>query len=179
MQQITNDGLLELASGTPDGRRHLTPEGVRQETEAVLNDIEALFDRAYNLTYLEAKLHCDAYHEGKHDFARMGQTYGYITAFVRRENGTNTMRFGYRRPTSTGTVFRKSIRKTARKGYLPDALRQAAHEYERSLIQLTEEQFERLRKQGKAVRGMWRTLRSIAIFSGRGPGPNDDDDQVR
>ena len=99
---LNDEDVMALAEGEADDRSHLDATAVRKLTQHVLNDVERLLERAYNLSYLEAKLHCDAYHEGKNSFSDLGESYGYINSFVRRDGGTNCMRFAYRRPTGNG-----------------------------------------------------------------------------
>lgn len=162
-----NDPLkvLEIAESAPEARSHLTPQAVKKKTHEVLNEAEKLLQLAYQLSYLEAKLHCDAYHEGKRGFSDLGVSYGYITTFVRKESGTNTMRFAYRRPNGTGAVIRENIRMPIN-GYTRRSFKRAAHEFELELALMTEESYSRLRRQGKVIKSKLRTLRSLEIFSG-------------
>lgn len=92
---------------------------------------------AYDLAYLEAKRHCDEFHEGKGRAKALGKTYEYINSFVRRDGGTNVMRFQYRRPSKDGFVIRDKIR-MGTKGYSSTAFRRAAHDYEEELARWTQ-----------------------------------------
>lgn len=173
MQGTTSDEeVLALVEGEAADRSHLDATAVRKHTQTVLNEIAHLLEKAYNLTYLEAKLHCDAYHEGKNSFSDLGETYGYINSFVRRDGGTNCMRFAYRRPTGTGHLIRENIRMSA-KGYTGSSFKRAAHEYEKELAVMTEEHYSRLRTQGKTLKSVARKIRSIEIFTG---GDNQDNE---
>ena len=170
LEEMTVDDILSLADGEPGERGHIDASAVRKQTQTLLCHIETLLNKAYDLTYLEAKLHCDSYHEGKNSFSDLGESYGYINSFVRRDGGTNCMRFGYRRPTATGMVFREHIRMSS-KGYTKASFKRAAHDYEKELALDTEEQYSRLRAQSKTLKAIARKLRGIEIFKGA---KNDD-----
>lgn len=172
---VMNDKeVMGLAEGETPDRAHLDPLAVRKQTQTVLSEIKTLLEKAYNLTYLESKLHCDAYHEGKNSFSDLGESYGYINSFVRRDGGTNCMRFAYRRPTGSGYLIRQNIRMSAQ-GYTMASFKQAAHEYEKELAMMTEEHYSRQRNQGKIIKMIARKLRSIEIFKGS---DTSSDDQV-
>lgn len=157
--------VLEVAEGAPEARSHITPQAVRKKTAEVLKEAEKLLQLAYQLSYLEAKLHCDAYHEGKRGFSSLGESYGYLTTFVRQESGTNSMRFAYRRPNGTGAIIRENIRMPTN-GYTSRSFKRAAHSFELDLALMTEESYARLRRQGKVIKSKLRTLRALEIFPG-------------
>lgn len=161
---LSGDEALTLAESETRDRAHLDPTAVRKHTQAVLSEVENLLEKAYNLTYLEAKLHCDAYHEGKNSFSDLGESYGYINSFVRRDGGTNCMRFAYRRPTGNGHLIRENIRMSSQ-GYTEASFKRAAHEYEKELAVMTEEHYSRLREQGKTLKSVARKIRNIEIFT--------------
>ncbi|MCW4286165.1 MAG: conjugative transfer protein MobI(A/C) [Candidatus Thiodiazotropha endolucinida] len=169
---MSDEEVMALAEGEATDRAHLDATAVRKHTQSVLSEIESLLERAYNLTYLEAKLHCDAYHEGKNSFSDLGESYGYINSFVRRDGGTNCMRFAYRRPTGSGHLIRENIRMSSQ-GYTEASFKRAAHEYEKELAVMTEEHYSRLRNQGKTLKSVARKIRSIEIFTG---GDNQDNE---
>ncbi|MFC1337333.1 MAG: hypothetical protein G8D89_20845 [gamma proteobacterium symbiont of Clathrolucina costata] len=158
------EDAFELAEGPPEGRAHLSDKVVRAQTQDLLTEIERLINLAYDSTYLEATLHCDSFHDGKNSFSDLGERYGYITSYVRRDCGTNCMRFSYRRPTNSGTLQRKNINMNTKSGYTAAAFKVAAHEYERELALMTEENYARLREQGKKLKEMNRKLRTIEIY---------------
>lgn len=157
--------VIDLVESTPETRSHLTAQIVKKQTQQTLKAAVKLLEHAYNLTYLEAKLHCDAFHEGKKGFADLKLTYGYITSWVRRESGTNAFRFAYRRPTGKGYIIKEGIRMPA-KGYTRLSFRQAAHPQELELALMTEESYARLRRQSKAIKSKLRTIRALDIFPG-------------
>ncbi|NND77634.1 MAG: hypothetical protein HKN39_05575 [Flavobacteriales bacterium] len=161
---LNDDDVMALAEGEADDRSHLDATAVRKLTQHVLNDVERLLERAYNLTYLEAKLHCDAYHEGKNSFSDLGESYGYINSFVRRDGGTNCMRFAYRRPTGNGHLIRENIRMPSQ-GYTAASFKRSAHDYEKELAVMTEEHYSRLRNQGKTLKSVARKIRNVEIFN--------------
>lgn len=169
---ISDEEVMTMAEGEATDRAHLDAAAVRKRTQSVLSEIESLLERAYNLTYLEAKLHCDAYHEGKNSFSDLGESYGYINSFVRRDGGTNCMRFAYRRPTGSGYLVRENIRMSSH-GYTEASFKRAAHEYEKELAMMTEEHYSRLRNQGKTLKSVARKIRSIEIFTGRDSQDNE------
>jgi len=158
--------FVDLAEGSSSNRSHLDSVDIRKHTQKILSEIETLLETAYNLTYLEGVLHCDQYHEGKNSFTDMGETYGYINSFVRRDGGTNCLRFAYRRPTSGGSLIRENIRMSSQ-GYTPASFKRAAHTYEKELALMTEEHYSRLRDQGKTIKTLARKTRSIEIFKSR------------
>ena len=160
---ILADEVMFLAEGEKKDRAHLDAISVRKHTQEVLSEIDHLLEKAYNLTYLEATLHCDGFHEGKNSFSDIGESYGYINSFVRRDGGTNCMRFAYRRPTGSGNLIRQNIRMGIQ-GYTKASFKRAGHEYEKELALMTEEHYSRLRNQGKTLKSVARKIRSIDIF---------------
>jgi len=158
---MSKEEALELAEGEPSERDHLDPNEVRDQAIQAILQAKELLELVYDLTYLEAKLHCDTYHDGKKSFSDLGETYGYINSYVRRENGSNTLRFQYRRPTVTGSLIRENIRMPAN-GYTEASFKRSAHEFETELAVMTEESYSRLRRRGKNVRTVIRKLRSVA-----------------
>jgi hypothetical protein len=92
----------------------------------------------------------------------MRERYGYMNSFVRVDSGTNSYRFGYRRPTPSGGLIRKSIA-MKKKGYTRDSFQQAAHDLERELCMATEEHYAQLRSTGKLLKEVMRKLRTEEI----------------
>ena len=157
---LNSQQAMNLADGEPPQRAHLDPTSIRTQMEAALERAHESLVLAYDLAYLEAKRHCDQFHEGKGRASDHGHTYGYINSFVRRDGGTNVMRFQYRRPTGSGFIERENIRMNAN-GYSGNAFKRAAHDYERELAMDAEKDYARLRDQGKEIKGMIRKLRKM------------------
>jgi len=164
MRELGSNEVSDLANGKPEDRAHLNVDVVRKQNQNILKKIEELLALSYNLTYLEGVLYCDDFHEGKNSFDDLGETYGYINSFVRRDSGTNCFRFSYRRPLAGGKLIRQNIPMKA-KGYTLASFKRAAHDYEKELALMTEEHYSRLRAQGKTTKEMARKLRAIKIFA--------------
>jgi len=145
------ESVKALAEGEPKDRAHIEPFAVRQATIETLNSAIALLEFAYLQTYLEGKLHCDNFHEGKRSFKDLGESYGYMNSFVRQDAGTNCFRFAYRLPTGNGYVRRENIRMTD-KGYTANSFKRAGHDYEFEMCLMTEEHYSRLRAGSKTIR---------------------------
>lgn len=152
------DTVKQLSDGEPSEREHLSYKNVRQANIKVIDHVQSMLQLSYALLLLEGKLHCDEFHRIKRSFPDMRERYGYINSFVRDDNGTNTYRFGYRRPTPSGGLVRKSIT-MKKKGYTRDLFQQAAHDLERELCMATEEHYAVLRAAGKTFKEAMRTLR--------------------
>ncbi len=155
--------VIALADGEPPERAHVNVDHVVNANARTVHHIYKLLQLLYAQIYLEGKLRCDDYHEGKNSFDDLGETYGYINAYVRQEGGTNTFRFCYRRPLPSGTIFRENLRMN-KCGYTRRSFRRAAHEYEVELAMMTEEHFCRLRNYGKTIKKALRSLRSTTYL---------------
>lgn len=151
------------AEGEPEGRAHLESFAVRRASIETLRKAIALLELAHLQAYLEGKIHCDSYHEGKRSFKDLGESYGYINSFVRQDGGSNAFRFAYRRPTGAGYVIRENIRPT-QKGYTESCFKRAAHDYEKELALMTEEHYARLRQSSRIVRSAIRKLKSHPVL---------------
>lgn len=158
--------VKDLANGNPECRAQIDPSAVRQATIETLNAAIALLELAYLQTYLEGKLHCDNFHEGKRSFKDLGESYGYMNSFVRQDGGTNCFRFAYRRPTGNGYVIRENIR-MGKNGYTPNAFKRAGHDYELELCLMTEEHYSRLRDGGKLIRAVIANLKKHPLLKNR------------
>lgn len=157
------EAIQALADGSHKDRAGVRPDDIRTEAAELFEAIEAMLATAYALTYLEAKIHCDEFFDGKNRSAQLGETYGYLSSYVRQESGTNSMRFSYRRPTPNGKFFQTNI-KMATKGYTKNSFSKAAHEYEKNLGFHLEEQYVRLRDQGAKIKKAARLLRTVEIL---------------
>lgn len=157
--------VMALAEGTPESRSGLDPAVVRKATQIALLELERLLMSAYDTGYLEAKLHCDSYHEGKNSMSDLGESYGYLNSYVSMNKRTIDARFQVKRPNSHGFMERKNIRHGADGGYSEIQLKKhAAHEYEAELAIMVEEHYARIRKQCKVIKAALRSLRKIEIF---------------
>jgi len=152
------DTVKQLCDGPPTDRENLLSKDIRRANIDAINHALNLLQLSYTLLLLEGKIHCDEFHRGKNSFSDLGERYGYINSFVRVDSGTNTFRFAYRRPTSSGKLFRKSI-PMKNKGYTRESFRPAAHEYEIELCLMTEEHYSLLRDTGKTIKEAMRKLR--------------------
>ena len=157
------ESVKALAEGKPEGRAHLEPFDVRKASIETLRSAIDLLELAYLQAYLEGKLHCDNFHEGKRSFKDLGESYGYMNSFVRQDGRTNCFRFAYRRPTGNGYVIRENIR-MGENGYTRNAFKRAGHDYERELCIMTEEHYSRLRSGGKIIRKTIKKLNSHPLL---------------
>ena len=148
---------LELAIGEGD-LGQVSLENVVVQRRQTLKDATKLLEHAYDLVLLEAQLHCSNYHEEKNQFSK-GVSYGYLSTYVRRDSGTNSMRFCKRVPLEK-YVSRTNIKMTAN-GYSYSRLkRNAAHDEELSLAVRTEDEYEKLRSIGKKIKTAIRNIRA-------------------
>jgi hypothetical protein len=152
---LTENTVNELVDGGENSRQHVSLKAVQKESESTLERIAKLLEYSYQLTYLEGLIHCDAYHASKKQLEK----YGYINSFVRMDAGSLSFRFAYRRPSET-LLIRRNIR-PSQKGYSRTSFKHAASEEEKSLALETEEQYAKLRAQGKNIKMMLRRLRTI------------------
>lgn len=161
----SSEEVLELANGDREDRYDIDDSDIRLETIRVMKEIEDLSKLAYSLTFLEAKLHCDEYHETKSSFKEMGEKYGYINSYVRQESGSNTMRFQMKTPlnSKTNLIDRQNIRMPAN-GYTATSFKNASHELEFNLCIETEKNYQRLRQQGKVFKQLSRSLRTTTLY---------------
>lgn len=162
-EKMTNEEAQAFADGHYQEREELSADAARLEALRCFEMMEYFANRAYIFTYLEAKLRCDEYFDGKNHASDVGATYGYILAFVRQDHGTTSMRFALKKPTANGNFRLKNL-KSGKKGYTLSAFREAAHDFERNLALHLEEHYVRLRDQGKKTKKMLRMLRTIEIF---------------
>ncbi|MEE2732958.1 MAG: conjugative transfer protein MobI(A/C) [Pseudomonadota bacterium] len=155
---------LGLAEAHHEERKGIDSKLVLKATQGILRRLDELLKRAYLLTYLEAKRYCDAYLEGKSSLGDFGESYGYLHSRVELNKGTIDAYFQERRPNEYGKMMNSRIKKGA-KGYAERALiRYASGEYEAELAIMTEEHYQRLRKQAETIKVMQRKIRSIEIF---------------
>lgn len=158
MLKLNDPGDVKiLIEGDQGMRGHFHTGDIREKArDHVALAIQHL-QSAYDLLFLEGLVHCDHFHQAKKDFRTMSKSYGYISSYVRRECGSNTFRFQYRRPSDTGGLIRENISMRA-KGYTHKSFKRAAHEHELDLALVTEEAYSQLRKQGKTIREVIRKL---------------------
>ncbi|RLT87700.1 MULTISPECIES: conjugative transfer protein MobI(A/C) [unclassified Ketobacter] len=155
--------ICAIAEDIVDARQGLSDFMVRKASFETLCSVLTLLESVHSLAYLEGKIHCDNYHEGKRSFKDLGESYGYLNTFVRQEQGSNTFRFGYRRPTGQGSIIRENIR-PAKEGYTENNFKRAAHDYEKELAMMTEEHYRRLRKGSRIVRKAMRLLKGHPLL---------------
>ena len=163
---ILNDGrkAFALAEAHHEERKGIHHNLVLKATQGVLRRLDENLKRAYLLTYLEAKRYCDAYLEGKSSLGDLGESYGYLHSRVEINKGTIDAYFQERRPNEYGRMMNSRIKKGAN-GYTERTLRKyASGEYEAELAIMTEEQYQRIRKQAEYIKIMQRKVRSIEIF---------------
>lgn len=157
--------ILELAEAHHDQRKGIEPRQILVISQKELKRIDELLARAYALSYLEAKLHCDAYLEGKGSLKDMGETYGYLHSRVEMNNGSIDAYFQEIRPNNFGSMNRERVRK-GKDGYSEIKLkRYAAHDTEAEMALMTEEHYERIRRQASAIKEMRKRIRSLEIFN--------------
>ena len=156
--------VMNLANGHHSDREGLTVLEVARANIELMDHLMEGLQLSYALLYLQGVLHCDQFHEGKNSFSDVGETYGYTGSYVSIENGTLSCRFYERRPLPTGTLLRRSI--AMKNGRYTRACfrRSAAHDYERELALMTEEQYSILRKTGKNLKNAIRKIRESELM---------------
>ncbi|MBA55353.1 MAG: hypothetical protein CMK89_12935 [Pseudomonadales bacterium] len=164
---ILNDGrkALALAEAHHSERQGVDYKLVVKETQRMLKRIDEQLKRAYMLSYLEAKCYCDEYLEGKNSLGDLGESYGYLHSRVELNKGTIDAYFQERRPSDYGKMKGSRIKKGA-EGYTEKTLRKyASGEYEAEMAIMTEEHYQRIRKQAETIKLLQRKIRSIVIFT--------------
>ena len=157
MNLLDIDEVMALANGEPSARVGLNAKTVARANVMAMNMAIENLQLSYALLYLQAKTHCDDFHEGKNSFSDLGERYGYINSWVRMDKGTIDARFGYRRPLPSGTLERKTLNRGS--GYTRASFKRAAHEYEVELCLMTEEHYSLLISTGKQIKKLIRKIR--------------------
>ncbi|HEB94387.1 MAG TPA: hypothetical protein ENI94_13200 [Gammaproteobacteria bacterium] len=156
--------VMNLANGHHSDREGLTVLEVARANVELMDHLMEGLRVSYALLYLQSTLHCDLFHEGKNSFSDVGETYGYTGSTVRVENGTLSCRFYERRPLPTGTLQRRSIPMKSGRYVRSSFKRSAAHDYERELALMTEEQYAIMRATGKNIKTAIRKIRESELM---------------
>lgn len=159
---LEHDDILEIMIDR-SARASYSPLAVRRMQAERWKTIEQALDELYDLACFEAYTHHDGYFEEKQQFIRHGMTYGYISSYVRQNQGNNEFVF-YKRTISDGkdgqpkNIHRKTIDRV-NKTYTARSFKpHAGHEAELKLALTVEEHFVRLREEGRIYRRMKREL---------------------
>lgn len=102
LAKMPTSKIQELADGHYSERKWLSGDEILQPTHELLRQLEQALNRAYLLTYLEAKLRCDEFFEGKLHAGDVGEKYGYINSRVEMNKGSIDMYFQSKRPGQDG-----------------------------------------------------------------------------
>lgn len=160
LKDISNKELEKLAETSSTNRDEIDLEELQGNIKQLASKIESDLQRIYDLMLLEAQIHCDSFHKAKRSLSKVGEPYGYISSNVRRDSGTNSMRFYYRIITNTGYVIRKNIRMSG-SGYNLNSFKKTPTEMEREIALMTEEEYSKLRNDGKKIKAAMRKIRSV------------------
>lgn len=162
MSQITHETVKKLINAHYSETIDIPADVIYQEMRnTIINCINSL-KYAYDLAYLEGKLRCSDYHEAKRALPQLGVQYGYLHSVVRREGGTNTFRFSYRRPTATGSIHRIGMR-LSRGTYGRCLQKFATSQTEYIIASDLERDYVRLRHTGRQIKKALRTLTSTGF----------------
>lgn len=166
LAKMPTSKIQELADGHYSERKGLSGDEILQPTHELLRQLEQALNRAYLLTYLEAKLRCDEFFEGKLHAGDVGEKYGYINSRVEMNKGSIDMYFQSKRPGQDGFFKRKRITKAKKTGYAESKLRRyAASEFEANLAMHTEMYYKGLRDQADKIKRAQKLLREIETFT--------------
>lgn len=161
---LKEDGVaFRLAEGSPEERKDLHPKEVRRDTQEILLKIDELLALAYENTYLETKIHCNNFYEGKHSLADFGEECGNLSSYVERSGDSIRSRFYLRIPTKYNPKW-KPINPARKTGYSPSQLRKVAGRLEGELAVMTEEHYARLRMQLAKLREIRGILLAMKTF---------------
>ncbi len=100
------------------------------------------------------------YHEAKRTFPNHVLNYGYISSYVRLEQGSLTTRFQYQRPLPSGYPIRINLR-MVKGSYDSKIRRNASHEHEMNLALYLEKCYKELRVHTKEINSACRKTRDI------------------
>lgn len=164
---VLDHNQIQEALKEEENRKYFDDKDVRVMMEKRFLEMEQLIDELYDLCCLEAKKHCDGFHNAKSDFRRLGQDFGFISAFVRQHKGSNEFTFkrrylGEKKEGETrGPVYRHPIKKIGGK-YTRSALSPwSSHQDELNLALMTEEHFQRLREMGSFLKAQKRAFKRV------------------
>ncbi len=155
---LKEDGVAFcLAEGSPEERRGLHPDEVRRITEELMLKIDELLELAHDKTYLEIKIHCDNFFDGKRSLREFGEDCSNLGSYVERSGDSIRSRFHLRTPTKYKTKW-KPINPARKTGYSPSQLRKFAGRLEGELAVMTEEHYARLRVQASKLKEIRKIL---------------------